>query len=214
MPEPENYYATYCRLKEASGDSCVVLNANAVIIAAELTVTKQVHVTKRGKEVPRILLSRGKEAMGFLPDKVFKQVDGLLDDGWTCRAFASAVVIDKIRNTNWVEVAIVCYPSKDAPVFEPFVASIADRIAKGDHPAIALSSKELEHVIESGGQWADVKSQQLPKLEKGVAYFKTKRTMTENLAYAAAAGNKGCYVGLFVVLFVIIFLIVSFFIFR
>ncbi len=135
-------------------------------------------------------------------------------DGWTCRAFASAVVIDKIRNTNWVEVAIVCYPSKDAPVFEPFVASIADRIAKGDHPAIALSSKELEHVIESGGQWADVKSQQLPKLEKGVAYFKTKRTMTENLAYAAAAGNKGCYVGLFVVLFVIIFLIVSFFIFR
>lgn len=88
------------------------------------------------------------------------------------------------------------------------------RIAKGDHPAIALSSKELEHVIESGGQWADVKSQQLPKLEKGVAYFKTKRTMTENLAYAAAAGNKGCYVGLFVVLFVIIFLIVSFFIFR
>ena len=182
MPEPENYYATYCRLEEASGDSCVVLNANAVIIAAELTVTKQ--------------------------------VDGLLDDGWTCRAFASAVVIDKIRNTNWVEVAIVCYPSKDAPVFEPFVASIADRIAKGDHPAIALSSKELEHVIESGGQWADVKSQQLPKLEKGVAYFKTKRTMTENLAYAAAAGNKGCYVGLFVVLFVIIFLIVSFFIFR
>lgn len=39
MPEPENYYATYCRLEEASGDSCVVLNANAVIIAAELTVT-------------------------------------------------------------------------------------------------------------------------------------------------------------------------------
>ena len=68
--------------------------------------------------------------------------------------------------------------------------------------------------MSSKGQWADVKSQQLPKLEKGVAYFKTKRTMTENLAYAAAEGNKGCYVGLFVVLFVIIFLIVSFFIFR
>lgn len=93
MPESENYYATYCRLEEASGDSCVVLNANAVIIAAELTVTKQVHVTKRGKEVPRILLSRGKEAMGFLPDKVFKQVDGLLDDGWTCRALDRKSVV-------------------------------------------------------------------------------------------------------------------------
>ena len=46
MPEPENYYATYCRLEEASGDSCVVLNANAVFIAAQHTVTKLVQVTR------------------------------------------------------------------------------------------------------------------------------------------------------------------------
>lgn len=47
-----------------------------------------------------------------------------------------------------------------------------------------------------------------------MAYYKTKRMMTENLAYAAAEGNKGCYVGLFIVLFLIIFCIVSFFILR
>ena len=29
--------------------------------------------------------------------------------------------------------------------------------------------------------------------------------LTENLAYAAAEGNKGCYVGLFIVVFIIIF---------
>lgn len=214
MSEPESYYATYCRLDEASGDSCVVLNVNAVVIAAELTVTKQVHVTEKGKEVPRILLSRGDQAMGFLPERVFKQVDKLLDEGWTCRAFASVVVVDKLRDTNWVEVAVICYPSEDAATFEPFVNSILGRMARGDRPAIALSPKELERVIESGGQWADVKSTKLPKLEKGVAYFKTKRTMTENLAYAAAEGNKGCYVGLFVVVFIIIFSIVSFFILR
>ena len=214
MSDPETYFATYCRLDEASGDSCVVVNANAVTIAAELTVTKQIHVTKRGKEVPRILLSRGKEAMGFLPDKVFKQVDHLLEEGWICRAFASAVIFDKPNETYWVEVAIICYRPEDATIFDPFVITIARRMAKGDHPAIALSAKELEHVIESDGQWADVKSQQLPKLDKGMAYYKTKRMMTENLAYAAAEGNKGCYVGLFIVLFLIIFCIVSFFIFR
>ena len=214
MSEPETYYATYCRLDEASGDSCVVINPNAVTIAAELTVTKEIHVTHRGKEVPRILLSHGKEAMGFLPDRVYRQVDKLLEEGWTCRAFASAVIFDKPHEAYWVEVAVICYRSEDASIFEPFVSAIAKRMAKGEHPAIALSSKELEHVIESAGQWSDVKSQQLPKLEKGMAYYKTKRMMTENLAYAAAEGNKGCYVGLFVVLFIIIFCIVSFFILR
>lgn len=214
MSEPETYYATYCRLDERSGDSCVVVSANAVTIAAELTLTRQVHVTKRGKEVPRILLSRGKEAMGFLPDKIFRQVDKLLDEGWTCRAFASAVIFDQPNELYWIEVAIICYRPEDASIFEPFVAKVLERMAKGDHPAIALSPKELEHVMESAGQWADVKSQQLPKLEKGMAYYKTKRMMTENLAYAAAEGNKGCYVGLFIVLFLIIFCIVSFFMFR
>ena len=214
MSEPETYYAAYCRLDEASGDSCVVVNANAVTIAAELTVTEQIHVTKRGKEVPRILLSRGKEAMGFLPEKVFKQVNELLEAGWTCRAFASTVIFDKPHETYWVEVAVICYRPDDAAIFDPFVDAVVKRMAKGDHPAIALSSKELEHVIESAGQWSDVKSQQLPRLEKGMAYYKTKRMLTENLAYAAAEGNKGCYVGLFVVLFLIIFCIVSFFILR
>lgn len=214
MSESETYYATYCRLEEANGDSCVVVNPNATTIAAELTLTKEIHVTHRGKEVPRVLLSYGKEVMGFLPDKVFRQVDKLLEEGWTCRAFVSAVIFDKPHETYWIEVALICYRPEDAAIFEPFVDAIAKRMAQGDHPAIALSAKELDHVIESGGQWAEVKSQQLPKLEKGMAYYKTKRMFTENLAYAAAAGNKGCYVGLFVVLFLIIFCIVSFFILR
>lgn len=214
MSESEIYYATYCRLEEASGDSCVVVNPNATTIAAELTLTKEIHVTHRGKEVPRVLLSCGKEAMGFLPDKVFKQVDKLLEEGWTCRAFVSAVIFDKPHETYWIEVALICYRSEDTAIFEPFVDAITKRMVQGDHPAIALSAKELDHVVESGGQWAEVKSQQLPKLEKGMAYYKTKRMFTENLAYAAAAGNKGCYVGLFVVLFLIIFCIVSFFILR
>ena len=214
MSESEIYYATYCRLDEASGDNCVIVNGNAVVVGSELTLTKQVQVTDRGKEVPCIVLSRGDIAMGFLPDKVFKQVDRLLDDGWTCRAFASAVIFDKIHDIYRVEVAVICYREKDAAAFEPFVASLMGRMAKGDHPVVSLSPKEVDHVIETGGQWADVKTRKLPKLDMGTAYYKTKRTMTENMAYAAAEGNKGCYVGLFVVVFLIIFSIVSFIFLR
>lgn len=214
MSESEIYYATYCRLDEASGDSCVIINGNAVVIGSELTLTRKLNVTDRGKEVPSIVLSRGDLALGFLPDKVFRQVDKLLDEGWVCRAFPSAVIFDKTRDIYRVEVAVICYREKDAPAFEPFIENLTKRMAKGDHPVIALSPKEIDHVIESKGQWADVKTRKLPKLDKGTAYYKTRRTTTENMAYAAAAGNKGCYVGLFIVVFLIIFSIVSFIFLR
>lgn len=214
MSEPEIYYATYCRLDEASGDSYVIVNPNAVVIAAELTVTKEIHVTEKGKEVPRILLSRGGVAMGFLPDKVFNRVSKLLDEGWICRAFASAVIIDKISDVTQVEVAVICYQPDVAAAGDSFIDTLVKHMAKGERPVIDLSPKEVEHLVENAGQSNEIKLQKLPKLEKGRAYYKTRRTMTENMAYAAAEGNKGCYVGLFIVVFLVIFSIVSFIFLR
>ena len=208
MAENETYYATYCQLENTSGDSYIKVDGNTLVIGAELAFTSQLHVTERGKEVKRIVLSRGEMAMGFLPDKVYKRVAKFLDDGWTCRAFTSAAIFNKS------EVAVICYAPGKGDAFDTFVSSIAKRIAKGEHPAVALSSKEVERVIETDGQWAATKSQKLPKLAKGSAYYKTKRTMTENMAYAAAEGNKGCYVGLFVVIFIIIFSIIWFIFLR
>lgn len=210
MSEPEKYYAAYCQLETTSGDSQIVVDGNTVIIAAELDMLEQTHVTNRGKEVERIVLSRGDQAMGFLPDNVYKQVRRLKEKGWICRAFASAAVFDKRDESYWAEAAVICYRPKDAEIFEPFVNALAHSIAKGDHPDITLSPKELDQVFESKGMWTNYKPQKLPKLEKGTAYYKTKRTMTENMAYAAAEGNKGCYIGLFLVTFCVIFSIVWF----
>lgn len=205
MAEGDIYYGTYCQLDTESGDSEVIVDGNATAIGLELTLTPQLHVTDRGKEVPRIVLNRGDTAMGFLPENVFKQVARLQEAGWICRAFTSASVFVKSTDSYWVEAAIICYQPDRAEVFDPFVESIAKRIAKGDHPAVALSPKEQGLVVESKGAWCDTKEQKLPKLKKGSAYYKTKRTMTENMAYAAAEGNKGCWVGLFVAVFAVVF---------
>ena len=175
---------------------------------------KEIHVTEKGKEVPRILLSRGDVAMGFLPDKVFNRVSKLLDEGWICRAFASAVIIDKISDVTQVEVAVICYQPDVAAAVDSFIDTLVKHMAKGERPVIDLSPKEVEHLVENAGQSTEIKLQKLPKLEKGRAYYKTRRTMTENMAYAAAEGNKGCYVGLFIVVFLVIFSIVSFFFLR
>lgn len=214
MSESDFYYATYCQLDTQNGDSTVFVDGNAVVVGSELSLTEQTHVTNRGKEVQRIVLSRGDQALGFLPDNVYKQVSRRLGEGWECKAYASAVAFNKPSESYWVEAAIFCFRPQDAETFERFISTIEKRIAKGEHPAIALSAKDLARVMETKGEWAQTASQKLPKLEKGTAYYKTKQTMTEGMALAAANGNKGCYVGLYLVVFCIIFSIVWFFFLR
>lgn len=214
MSASDIYYAQYCNLETQNGDSTVIVDGNAVVIGSELSLTEQTHVTNRGKEIERIVLSRGDQALGFLPSSIAKQVSKRLADGWNSAAYASVCVFDKHVDSYWVEAAVFCYDPKEAESIERFIDTMEKRIAKGEHPAINLSSKELEQVLDSKGEWADTPPQKLPKPEKGTAYYKTKRTMTESMALAAADGNKGCYVGLFVVVFCIIFSIVWFMFLR
>lgn len=214
MAEDSIYYAAYCQLEHTNGDSIINVDGNTLVIGAELTFTPQVHVTKKGKEVPRIVLGRGDQAMGFLPEKTYKHITKLLDAGWICRAFVSLAVFNKNEDRYWGEVALICYDKEHEDVFAPFVDLMVKRICKGEHPRVDLTPKEIEHIIEAKGQWAQTEELKRPKLSKGSAYYKTKRTMTENMAYAAAEGNKGCYAGLFVVVFAVIFSIVWFLFLR
>ena len=214
MANEEKYFAAYCRLESESGGTHITLEGNALVIGEELDLIDQLHVTQRGKEISRIMLRDERQATGFLPDGLYKKVAKLLDAGWVCRAFVSAVAYDKSCEAYWSEAAVICYTKDDESIFAPFVTAIAKRIAQGEHPAMALSADELSRVIESKGSWADTAPCALPKLGKDSAYFKTKRTLPENLAYAAAEGNKGCYVGTAAVALVIVFAIVWFLFLR
>lgn len=198
------YFGTYCMLENTSGSSAVQVDGNMVVIGTPLEFTREVHVTDRGKEVPRIVLSRGQNALGFLPANVYKRVAKLMDAGWTCRAYPSLSIFDKLHESYSTEVALICSAPGEDATFDAFAQLMAARIAKGEHPAVALSDKELARVREAGGQWVQTKRTPLPEVKKGTAYFKTKQTTTERLALAAASGNKGCYVALVAVVLVII----------
>ena len=214
MTDEQKYYASYCKLDNTNGDSIIKVDGNTMVIGAELSFTNQVHVTQKGKEVPRIVLARGDQAMGFLPGKEYKKVVELQEKGWICRAFLSLAVYNKLENMYWGEVALVCYSKDYEEEFGVFCDKLAKRLSKGGRPAIVLSSKEAARLIETKGQWAEMKEIKRPKLEVGSAYYKTRRTFAENMAYAAAEGNKGCYVGLFIVVFIIIFSIIWFIFLR
>ena len=193
--ETSGYFGTYCTLEHTSGDSEIRADGNMVVIGTQLDWTHEVHVTHRGKEVPRLILSRGQNAYGFIPAALYKRVQQLRLAGWTCRAYAATSIFYKLEDRYLTEVALICYAPEHAGELDAFSELIAQRIAKGEHPGVALSEKELAHVLEEGGTWADVKTTSRPQLKKGAAYYKTRQTATERMALAAASGNKGCYVG-------------------
>ena len=202
------YFGTYCRLDETSGDSGIIVDGNSWPIGSELELTPQLHVTARGKEVPRVVLGKGDKAAGFVPEGAFKQLKKCLDADWTCRAIVSLVVYDKLAEKHWVEAALFCYPEELSESMGVFVSNMAARIAKGEHPVVSLSEKELSYVLDSKGAWVQTKPQPLPELAKGSAYYKTKQTLTERLAWQAASGNKGCVVAIVAVVVVVVALVV------
>lgn len=202
--ETSGYYGCYCILDHTSGDSGINVDGNMVSVGRELEWTPELHVTMRGKEVPRVVLGIGNKALGFIPPNVFKHVKECLDEGWTCRAYASLSIFNKLEDRYLVEVAIICYDDAHKAAFDAFCPAVAARIAAGEHPAVALSPKDLARVVESGGSWCGTPKAELPSLKKGSAYYKTKQTTAERVALAAASGNKGCYIGLIIVAAVII----------
>lgn len=214
LADDQKYYGAYCRLDNTNADSSIMFDGNTAVIGTELAFAHQVHVTQRGKEVSRMVLSCGDQEMGFLPSREYKKIVELQEKGWTCRAFLSLVVYNKPEETFWGEVALVCYGKDHEDEFGAFCDNLVKRICKGEHPDIDLSSEDTTRVIETKGQWADMKEKKRPKPEAGSAYFKTRRSFAENMAYAAAEGNKGCYAGLFIVVFIIIFSIIWFIFFR
>ena len=197
------YFGAYCRLDEKSGDTEFELDGNIWSIGSELELFPELHITERGKEVPRVVVGVGDKRAGFVPAREFARLKQCMEDGWVCHAYPSLVAYEK-ASFYWLEIALVCYDPAHAEAFDKFAAAMQTRIANGERPNVDLSSKQVQHVIESGGSWSEVESLGTPALKKGTVPYKTKTTLAEKAAQGAATGNKGCYVAVVVVLVVII----------
>ena len=116
------------------------------------------------------------------------------DAGLVCRAFVSAVIYAENNGLFWAEYAIICYPADNSDIWNTFCSNASRLIAKGEHPGIKLSDKEIHRIVESNGTWFDVGSMERAKLPKGVVYFKKRRSTADNLVDKAVGGKKGCKV--------------------
>jgi len=144
-----------------------------------------------GKPVVRVESMRGYSLGTFDSDTSYK-LTRAHDNGMVCRAFVSAVVFAEERARFWGEFALICYPASEATTWETFCDNVARGIAKGDHPDIKLTDKQVHKVRESNGTWNDLRTMKYAKLPKGAVYFKKKRSVADSLVNQAVGGNRGC----------------------
>jgi hypothetical protein len=126
-----------------------------------------------------------------------KRICEHLDKGWQVSLFLSLVIVDQVNHTHLAELACLCYsPEACAGDFtqamETFTGNIAYRIAKGEHPGLALSEDQFVRVLESGGTWYLTKKVELPELQKGQIYYRRRRSAGEGLIEMAYQGKLGC----------------------
>ena len=213
MASAAKYFGTYTDLRHTDDTTEVKLDGNYCAIGRETDFVAEMRVTSRGKERPRVTVAATpKMAAGFLEPQLAAQVLSMEEDGWDVHICPSLVVFDKPKDRYICEVAIVAYPAAQRAAFEPFTIRLFERIAKGEHPQVKLSAKQLAHVEDSGGAWCKTESAPRPKLPKACAVYKDRMTKTERMATQAVKRPRGCYIALavgVVLVALLVFYIVS-----
>lgn len=199
----DRYLGLYLTACEVTSDESKHLSSNESVIGAEVVLVfdeaMQVDEDGSGQGIsahPGLVCvqSRRGYALGAFGAADSATIRQAHDKGMTCRAFVSAVLYTEEKNGFHAEFAVICYPKGEQAIWEPYCATAAKAFARGDHPDIKLSPKEITRVVQSGGEWFPAGEMERAKLPKGTVYFKKRRSVADSLVNQAVAGNKGCKV--------------------
>ena len=146
--------------------------------------------------------------MGFLPEQCGKAVCKAAREGSLVRLVISAVGFTEATKVFWLEVAL-CANDPDAPKgIEAFVEGCFKRVAAGERPNLTLSEKMYQVACEDESLYKRVKGSAYPKLPKGEAYYKRRRTASEGLVVNGSQRKPGCIVGT-VVFYVVLVAVIA-----
>lgn len=217
MPQVfERYHATYCRLETASEDTTCKVNADAIAIGLELTLSVEHYVNARGKDCVRgVVTNPIQQVVGWLPANHSRVFCDLAEQGWTVRIAASAVGFHERDRSYWIEAAVFAYQPEDelAGPLGAFVTGVMERLGKGERPDIRLSDGQVDAALKDNAYYKAVKNTSYPKLPKGDAYYKRHRTQSEAMIMAGSARKPGCIVGT-IVFYVAVIAAATFFVWK
>jgi len=142
------------------------------------------------------IIARDGAVIAALEDEPAQRLQTHHANGWTIRAVLALTMYHNDENRFKTEAACFCYSSTldemSKHALDTFIGNITYRINKGAHPGLSLNQEQFMKVIESKGSWYLTKNAPLPPREKGMIYYKRRRTWSEYLIASASRGNRGC----------------------
>lgn len=142
------------------------------------------------------LANRFGQRIGYLDAATSRTVRTLQAEGLQARAVLSFVAFTDHPDEGhyWGQVALLCFKSANTAAFDPFVVNVAKRMGEGLRTSVDLGPEGVAKVLESDGTWVPSQTVPFPENEKGTAYLKKRRKMSERVIEQGRKGNKGCYV--------------------
>lgn len=183
------YFGSYARFNTSSkADAAQLLGADNLV-----GDVFEIEFVTANRTTTAWMKNRFGALVGFFDEQTSRDLSIYQARGWKLQAILSFVAYSELPEPGiyWGEAALICYENNS--FFDSYVKKVGEKIGESVRPDISLTEEGINRIFESEGNWSPSKSIPLPKMDKGNAYIKTRRSISERLIEQGRKGNKGCY---------------------
>ena len=202
----QRYFGKYVDFQTASkADAGALLGANNAvgdIYDIDIEIEEGIHKAW--------LVSKFGDRVGYFDADFSRKLSLRAAEGLQLRAILSFVAFTDHPDEGhyWGQAAVICYSAAYEAEFDRFIGNVAAKIGQDVRPRIDLGEDAVQSIIDSDGEWMPKQTISLPDVNKGIAFIKRRRSVTDKLIDQGRAGNKGCYVLSWVFLLALVALVV------
>lgn len=157
-----------------------------------------------------VLVNRFEQQVGYFDSDISRKLALFSAKGMIIKGILSFVAFseDEEGGHYWGNAAVVCFDPAYEEEFSTFIYNVSNLVADNIRPALDLDQNGIKKVIDSDGEWVPSDRISLPETQKGMAFIKRRRKMTEKMIEQGRKKNVGCYIISWVFLLAIVALIV------
>ena len=184
-------FSTYARYTTLSRSDGAVLMGADNLVGDIYTIEPEL---QEDRSYRLWLVNRFGAKVAILDQSHEHRVQTLLARGWTLRALLSFVALsDGDEGTYWGEVILLGNDPHYDEAFKTFALNLRELLSEGVRPQVEFTEQAARQIINSNGCWMPTDRISAPKLGKGSALVKSRRSASEKLVEAGRSGKGGCW---------------------
>lgn len=198
----ERYIGTYQTFQTASRkEAAVLLGADNLIGDRYL-----IDCTIEDGVQKAWLINRFNQRVGYFEPEYSRDLSILKAQGMELTALLALVAFTDHPEPGfyWGEVAVIAYNPTLSQAMDAYIAGLSKELGDGRRPRVDLEDRAVDSIIQSQGDWIPRDTAPSLSKEKGTAFVKTRRSVTDRLIEESRRGNKGCYIASWVFLLAIV----------